>query len=146
MLFDNGDAGRYKTLEDDIVTLTKKHYDDAGLDIASNENCTIPAHTSKLISTGLILEVPVGCVGLLWSRSGLSVNHRIEVGAGCIDATYRGEVKVHLYNFGDNDFVVSRGDRIAQLLTLPIIKSRYVKIEDTSITNRQAEGFGSTGK
>ena len=129
----------------DLKQLTKKSIHDAGLDICSNENVTVLPHDSKLISTGLYLEVPAFYVGLVWPRSGLSVKNKVEVGAGCIDAGYRGEVKIHLYNFSDINFEVKRGDRIAQLLTIPINVSNYTQVDKLSETERGISGFGSSG-
>jgi dUTP pyrophosphatase len=126
--------------------LIKNNLQDAGLDILSNEDVVVPARNSKLISTDLYIAIPENHVGLIWSRSGLSVKHNIEVGAGCIDNTYRGEVKVHLYNHGDNDYVVSSGDKIAQLLTIPIHIYHYEQVDKLTSTERGAGGFGSTGK
>jgi len=130
---------------EDSGNLTKKHYFDAGLDVKSNENCTINAGDSKVILTGLYLQIPEGFVGLIWSRSGISVNNKIEVGAGCIDSGYRGEVKVHLYNFGDKDFIICRGDRIAQLLTIPVCLNEYVVVDKLDDTERGDKGIGSSG-
>lgn len=135
--------GKYKSTG---AKLSKKHFEDAGQDIYSNENIVIPAHNSAMVSTNLYIEIPRGCVGLLWSRSGLSVKHKIEVGAGCIDSNYRGEVKVHLYNHSDVDFQVNQRDRIAQLLTLPVNLERYDEVDVLSNTERGEGGFGSTGK
>jgi dUTP pyrophosphatase len=129
--------------------LTKKHDEDAGLDIMSAERVTILPLSSVVISTGLFLEIPFGHVGLIWSRSGLSCNHDIEVGAGCLDSSYRGEVKVHLYNHSkDHAYNVEYGDKIAQLLTVPIRTKRYESVEskeDLGITERGEKGFGSSG-
>jgi len=139
--------GRVKYLSDK-AKLFRKHADDAGQDVSSNETVVIPTRSSALISTGLIVEIPKDHVGLLWSRSGLSVRNRIEVGAGCIDESYRGEIKVHLYNHSNADFKVERGDRIAQLLTMPINLVSYKEIgiqEELDITDRGENGFGSTG-
>ena len=131
--------------------ITKKHDNDAGLDIYSDEDITIPSGSSLLISTGLFISIPDGHVGMLKSRSGLSVKHKIEVGAGIIDCGYSGEVKVHLYNHGDYDYWIEKGERIAQLLTIPVNLSRYElapEIDTTSVNidSRGINGFGSTGK
>jgi dUTP pyrophosphatase len=128
-----------------LRTLTKEHYYDAGLDIAALEDTTIPARGRAMVSTGVTLAVPEGSVGLLWSRSGMSAKHGIECGAGCIDSTYRGEVKVVLYNHTDEDYQVKRGDRIAQLLTIPIDPDPYERVAELSETKRGTGGFGSTG-
>lgn len=136
--------GRYVANRDDIK-LFRKHTLDAGQDVMSNENCIVLPKSSYLVSTGLTIALPNNHVGLLWSRSGLSVKHKIEVGAGCLDENYRGEVKVHLYNFSDVPFEIKIGDRIAQLLTMPINKSNFQKVENLDETDRGDDGFGSTG-
>ena len=102
--------------------------------------------SSAVIATNLYINVPKNHVGLIWSRSGLSVKHRVEVGAGCIDSGYNGEVKVHLYNHGESIFYVTKGDRIAQLLTIPINSSLYEKVDEfEEETTRGEGGFGSSG-
>lgn len=131
--------------------LFKKFEYDAGQDISSNENILLRARSSAKVYTGTTVLVPCGCVGLLWSRSGLSIKHKIEVGAGCIDHGYIGEIIVHLYNHSDEDFQINVGDRIAQLLTLPIDIRMYKTVSteeiiETNKTNlRHTSGIGSTG-
>ena len=139
--------GKYNNDNVDIKQLFKKHSQDAGLDISSNEDCFVPVGGSRLIHTGLYLEIPQNHVGLIWSRSGLSVDFGIQVGAGCVDSSYRGEIRVLLYNFGNTSFRVKRGDRIAQLLTVPINPHmyKYSIVEKLSCTDRGSGGFGSTG-
>lgn len=123
----------------------KKHSQDAAVDIKSSEDIQIPAKGSALIKTGLFLEIPSNHVGLLWSRSGWSVKNKIEVGAGCIDSNYRGEILVHLYNFSEVPFEIKKEDRIAQLLVLPIINTPFEEVTILSNTDRGENGFGSTG-
>lgn len=130
-------------------TMAKQHQADAGLDITSAENVVVPARGSVLVRTGLFLEIPESFVGLLWSRSGLSVKHKIQVGAGCIDSGYAGEVKVHLFNHSDTDYYVAEGDAIAQLLTIPVVISSYQHVpfdELNKSTQRGSNGYGSTGR
>lgn len=124
--------------------LTKSHPLDAGYDVASSEDIIVYPESRSLVSTELRVEVPEGFVGLLWSRSGLSTKHGIEVGAGCIDCGYTGEVKVVLYNHSFDPFIVKKGDRIAQLLTVPISLVPY-KEGVAKETERGQGGFGSTG-
>jgi len=139
-------TAKYKTtLPSPYKTMTKKNPQDAGLDICANENNFIDPKSSKLISTGLYLQIPDNHVGLIWPRSGLSVKNNIEVGAGCIDASYRGEVKIHLYNFGEDSFIINVGDRIAQLLTIPIFIQNYEQVDALDETERSDKGFGSSG-
>ena len=128
--------------------LSKSHPFDAGQDVYSNENKMIHPLDSAIIHTGLFLEVPKGYVGLLWSRSGLSCNDKIEVGAGCIDYGYKGEVLVHLYNLGINSFQVTKGMKITQLLTIPVLTSPYKQVggwSESIETLRGEAGIGSTG-
>lgn len=131
--------------ESEFKQLIKKNKYDAGYDICSNENICVPCKTRKLISTGLYLQIPQGFVGVIKSRSGLSVNEGIEVGAGVIDSTYRGEVKVLLYNHSFNSFPINKGDRIAQLLIIPLYDGEIKEVEELTETDRGGNGFGSTG-
>lgn len=126
--------------------LTKQHPEDAGLDIYADEEVWLHAYTDRVISTGLKIAVPLGHVGLIRPRSGLSVKHCIETGAGVIDSGYRGEVKVHLYNHGPDDFLITKDMRIAQLLTIPVNLGEYVQVDRLDDTERGEGGFGSTGK
>ncbi len=125
--------------------LSRKHASDAGLDVHSAEDVIIPPESSELVSTALIIAVPENHVGMLKSRSGLSVKYRLEVGAGVIDSGYRGEVKVHLYNHGHTAYHVKTGDRIAQLLTIPVNMGEYDKVSLLVDSPRESNGFGSTG-
>lgn len=126
--------------------LIRTHSLDAGQDIISNENKIIKSNSSEIIKTNLYINVPENYVGLIWSRSGLSVKHKIEVGAGCIDSGYTGEILVHLYNFGKTDYNIKNGDKIAQLLTVPVNLNNYQHIDKLDVTDRNDGGFGHTGK
>ncbi|HEY3197671.1 MAG TPA: dUTP diphosphatase [Nitrospirales bacterium] len=126
----------------------------AGYDLFAAERTVIPgARASEgrvdigraLVPTGLALSIPAGHVGRIGSRSGLSVKSNIETGAGWIDADYRGEVKVELKNFSGQDFIVEEGDRIAQLIILPIVTPDLEPIDRLPSTERGGGGFGSTG-
>lgn len=127
--------------------LHKAHKFDAGLDISATLGGVIKSNSYGTVDTGLFIEVPKGYVGIIWSRSGLAMKHGIHVGAGCVDSGYTGEVRVVLYNHSNEDFTYEKGDRIAQLLTIPINVERYVQTDEFSnTTNRGTGGFGSTGK
>jgi dUTP pyrophosphatase len=126
----------------------------AGFDLFAVERTVIPAACARegrvdigraLVPTGLAFSIPDGHVGRVGSRSGLSVKHNIETGAGWIDSDYRGEVKVELKNFSGQDFIVEEGDRIAQLIILPIVTPDLEAIDRLPPTTRGAGGFGSTG-
>ena len=119
----------------------------AGYDLTSIENISIPPRSRSLISTGLSIQLPMYSYGRIAPRSGLSVKG-LDVGAGVIDESFRGIIKVLLINNNDKDFVVNVGDRIAQLLVEPIYYPdvEHVKsLDDLSSTTRGDGGFGSTG-
>ena len=119
--------------------------DAAGYDIASAEETVVPAKGKTVVKTGISIAVPDGCYGRLAPRSGLAVRKYIDVGAGVIDADYRGEIGVVLFNHSEDDFQVKQGDRIAQLI-LEKIKTPPVKeTADLPSTVRGQKGFGSTG-
>tara|TARA_R110000868_G_scaffold297607_1_gene557935 strand:+ start:113 stop:511 length:399 start_codon:yes stop_codon:yes gene_type:complete len=125
-------------------SLTKTNYLDAGLDIKSNEDCVVQSQSNLLVHTGLFINVPEDHVGLVWSRSGLA-KLGIVVGAGCIDSGYNGEVLVLLFNHGMADYHVKTGDRIAQLLTIPVNLGLYTQVTSFEESDRGSNGFGSTG-
>lgn len=99
------------------------------------------------IPTGLIFELPTGWEGQVRPRSGLAWRHGVTMlnTPGTIDSDYRGEIKVILINLGREDFIVQRGDRIAQLVVAPVSQVALVEVEDLESTARGEGGFGSTG-
>jgi dUTP pyrophosphatase len=135
-------------LHSELAKLPRRADDGAaGYDLTSIENITIPSRSRSLVSTGLSIQLPMYSYGRVAPRSGLSVKG-IDVGAGVIDESYRGIVKVLLINNSENEFNVSVGDRIAQLLIEPIYYpdvDSVSSIEELSSTSRGSGGFGSTG-
>lgn len=119
----------------------------AGYDLYSSEEAVIPAQGQGLVATDISIIVPVGTYGRVAPRSGLAVKHGISTGAGVIDADYRGEVKVVLFNHSKKDFEIKKGDRIAQLVLERIINAdiKEISAEELTNTERGAGGFGSTG-
>ena len=122
------------------------HAGDAGADITASEKITIPPREKSLVSTGVRLEIPEGCVGLIWPRSGLAVKKGIDCGAGVIDSHYRGEIKVLLFNHSDTEFQIDPGDRIAQILIQKVERVEFYPADQLNKTTRNDAGFGSTGK
>lgn len=121
---------------------------DAGYDLASCEYVEVPARGRALVDTGLVVQIPPDCYARVAPRSGLSVKHGILVGAGVVDSSYTGVVKVLLHNTQDTPFQVYIGDRIAQLVLERIYTPVWEEaegIEDILPTSRGAGGFGSTG-
>lgn len=116
----------------------------AGYDIAASHYVEIKAGTRALVPTGLQLAIPEGYYGRLASRSGLAVTSGIHVGAGVIDSDYRGEVFVLLFNFGSRDYLVSPGQRIAQLILEKIAIPQALEVASLNPTDRGHAAFGST--
>mgnify|MGYP000963340248 CR=1 FL=1 len=107
---------RVKKLDPKAFIPTKGSEHAAGYDLYSIEQIIIPPNSKALVSTGISMAIPVGNYGRVAPRSGLACKNFIDVGAGVVDADYRGEVKVLLFNFAKEEFKVSVGDRIAQLI------------------------------
>ena len=123
----------------------------AGMDLRAavpeDEPLTLRPGDRHAVPTGLAMAIPPGFEGQVRPRSGLAARHGITVlnSPGTIDADYRGEVKVILINHGPEDFIVRRGDRIAQLLISPVVQASWREAESLGETERGAGGFGSTG-
>lgn len=102
---------------------------------------------SMVVQCGVCVEIPPGFVGLVCPRSGLAANYDVTVlnAPGIVDSGYRGEFKVILINHGAEAFEINRGDRIAQLLIVPVAQAHIVEADELSDTARGAGGFGSTG-
>ena len=122
------------------------HPGDAGADLKASESSIVLARGKALVPTGLCIELPEAHVGLIWPRSGLAVKHSIACGAGVVDAKYRGEIKVLLFNHSDKNFTIEPGDRIAQLLVQKVENINFLPVESLDKTERNEGGFGSTGK
>ncbi|XP_014245631.1 deoxyuridine 5'-triphosphate nucleotidohydrolase [Cimex lectularius] len=117
----------------------------AGFDLRSAYDYVIPARGKGLVKTDLQIDLPEGCYGRIAPRSGLAWKNHIDVGAGVIDADYRGNVGVVLFNHGSEDFHVKEGDRIAQLICEKIFYPSLQEVEEIKETERGTGGFGSTG-
>ena len=119
----------------------------AGMDIVSAENVTIAPGARHAVATGLAVAIPQGFEIQVRPRSGLALKHGITVPntPGTIDSDYRGELKVILINHGGEDFVIARGDRIAQLVIAAVTQASWNEVKELDATDRGAGGFGSTG-
>ena len=125
--------------------ITKKHRLDAGLDIKASDDFQIPGKGFIGVPAGIRISVPEGYVGLIKPRSGIGFGSGIDTGAGVVDAGYRGEVKVLLFNHSNKRYIGKKGERIAQLLTIPVNLENYVVVEELSEAERGDKGFGSSG-
>ena len=124
---------------------TRAHSTDAGLDIYAREDQIVPARGSAKFDTGVHIELPVGTVGMLKSKSGLNVKHGI-VSEGVIDVGYTGSIVVKLYNNSGFDYKVKAGDKISQLAILPILTPSLELVDTLDDTERGDNGFGSSGR
>jgi dUTP pyrophosphatase len=120
---------------------------DAGADLRSAIDAVIPAGARLLVPTGISIAMQAGLVGLVHPRSGLAAKHGITVlnAPGTVDAGYRGEVMVTLLNTGDAEFVINKGDRIAQLIFQEVIRAQFIRVESLPESARGEGGFGSSG-
>ncbi|KQW31965.1 deoxyuridine 5'-triphosphate nucleotidohydrolase [Rhizobium sp. Root274] len=123
----------------------------AGMDlraaVVADEPMVLAPGQRALVPTGFIFEIPEGFEAQIRPRSGLAFKNGVTClnTPGTIDSDYRGEVKVLLINLGDEDFVIERGMRIAQMVIAPVTQARVAEVTETSDTARGAGGFGSTG-
>lgn len=128
----------------------RAHKEDAGYDIMTPIDFVLRESTQNscgmaVIDTGVHVEIPHGCVGILKSKSGLNVNHNI-TGTGVIDEGYSGSIKVKLYNHGCQPYRFKKGDKIIQLVIYPILTPELEEVDELSESERGAQGFGSTGR
>ncbi len=120
---------------------------DAGADLRSRIDTVVPAQGRVMVPTGVSIALPDGYVCLVHPRSGLAAKHGITVlnTPGTVDAGYRGEIAVNLYNTGEQDFSITAGDRIAQLVFQKVERANFIRVETLPESHRGDAGFGSTG-
>lgn len=131
-------------LDDGAYAPVRAHETDAGLDLRTPYDVTVPAKGSEVIFTGVHVELPRGTVGFLKSKSGLNVNYGL-VSEGVIDVGYTGEIRVKLYNHSNKDYTFKAGDKITQLVIIPCFAPELVLVNELAKTERGNGGFGSTG-
>jgi dUTP pyrophosphatase len=138
---------KVKRLATDAILPSYAHPGDAGLDLFSNEHVPIGPGETRLIKTGISIELPENTEGQVRPRSGLALKHQVTVlnSPGTIDAGYRGEVGVILINHGRETFVAEKGMKIAQMLIKPVVTVVVQEVSGLSDTRRGQGGFGSTG-
>eukprot|EP00588_Corethron_pennatum_P010974 CAMPEP_0194270302 /NCGR_PEP_ID=MMETSP0169-20130528/4316_1 /TAXON_ID=218684 /ORGANISM="Corethron pennatum, Strain L29A3" /LENGTH=164 /DNA_ID=CAMNT_0039012303 /DNA_START=153 /DNA_END=647 /DNA_ORIENTATION=- len=136
---------RVKRLSENATLPRKGSSDAAGFDLCSSADMVIPASGRGIVPTDLSIATPPGTYGRIAPRSGLAAKKSIDVGAGVIDIDYRGPVGIILFNHGDTDFEIKRGDRVAQLILERISYAGLVEVDNLDETERGEDGFGSTG-
>ena len=134
-------------LDEGLPVPAHAHPGDGGVDLYAREAEELEPGERAVVATGIALAIPDGYAGLVTPRSGLAARHGISVvnGPGLVDGGYRGEIKVILVNLSDVTFLIERGDRIAQLVVVPIAVQEFVVVDDLEATTRGSGGFGSTG-
>lgn len=140
---------RYAKTHDDAREPTRGSTGAAGYDLYSVEDSVIPAGDRVMINTGVSFEIPDGYYGRVAPRSGLASKHGIDVLAGVADSDYRGTVYAILINHGKEEFLVKKGERVAQFIFEKIaVTSGLIEVsqEELTHTERGANGFGSTGR
>lgn len=138
-------ALRFVKMTDNAFMPTKGSKRAAGYDLYSAYDYSIEPMSNALVKTDLQIQIPEGCYGRVAPRSGLALKHFIDVGAGVVDEDYRGNLGVVLFNFGKEDFKITKGDRVAQLICEKIEYPELEEVENLDTTNRGDSGFGSTG-
>ena len=138
---------KFERIHEDAVLPAYAHPSDAGMDIRSVADLVVPARGRALVPTGLVVLLPPGYEAQVRPRSGLALKHGVTVlnTPGTIDAGYRGEIGVILFNSADADFEVRKGDRVAQLVIAPVTQPVIEEADSIDETDRGAGGFGSTG-
>ena len=141
---------RVKKLSPKAILPTYGSVEAAGADLYAclEEGVTIQPGETVFIPTGIALEVPKGCAGLVYARSSMGVKRGLAPAnkVGVIDSDYRGEIKVVLLNHGKVPRTVEHGERVAQFLITPVLTPQYEEVEELTDTDRGTGGFGSTGK
>ncbi len=143
---------KVKRLSEDYLDVPLPHYatpGSAGMDIraAIKEDVILKPGLVELIPTNISVEIPIGYEIQVRPRSGLAANHSIGIlnSPGTIDSDYRGEVKIIIMNFGKEDFKISKGDRIAQLIVSKVYTAKIEEVKDLNSSHRGEGGFGHTG-
>ena len=140
---------RVKKLHPNAILPTYGSQEAAGADLYAclDQSVTIEPGQTAWISTGIAMEVPRGCAGLVYARSGLACKKGLAPAnkVGVVDSDYRGEITVVLHNHGSIPQTISGGERIAQMVITPVLTPAYTEAEDLSDTGRGQGGFGSTG-
>ncbi len=137
-----------KRIDADLPLPENAYAGDAAVDLRSTIACTLKPFERKLVPTGIAIELPDGYAALVVPRSGLAIKNGITIvnAPGLIDANYRGEIKAILMNSDPSEeFRIERGDRIAQLMIVPIAQPRFEAVDSLSDTERGEGGFGSSG-
>ena len=123
----------------------RAHSTDSGADLFAAERTVLPPHAITNVHTGIAVELPENTSGIIWGKSSVE-SKGIKAMAGLVDAPYRGELIVCMYNLNDTEFVFEQGQKVAQLVVLPTLYPSFEEVSELTDTTRGSGGFGSTGK
>lgn len=122
----------------------RAHPTDSGADLFALERTVLPARAITKVHTGIAVELPENTSGIIWGKSSVE-SKGIKAMAGLVDAPYRGELIVCMYNLNEQDFVFEAGQKVAQLVVLPTLYPAFEEVSELTDTSRGEGGFGSTG-
>lgn len=122
----------------------RAHPTDSGADLFALERTVLPARAITKVRTGIAVELPENTSGIIWGKSSVE-SKGIKAMAGLVDAPYRGELIVCMYNLNEQDFVFEAGQKVAQLVVLPTLYPAFEEVSELTDTSRGEGGFGSTG-
>lgn len=136
---------RVKKLDPNAKLPLRAHPTDSGADLFALEKTVLPPHAITKVHTGVAVELPENTSGIIWGKSSVE-SKGIKAMAGLVDAPYRGELIVCMYNLNDSEFVFEAGQKVAQLVVLPTLYPTFEEVAELTDTSRGEGGFGSTGK
>lgn len=139
------DTLKVRRVDEKAVLPTRAHPDDAGLDLYASQDGYIDGQDRASVLTGIAIEIPPGHFGMVADRSSMG-GRGLKTSGGIIDSNYRGEIKVILNNLSKYPILIRAGDKIAQLLIIPVSLPKVVEVDSLSDSDRGTNGFGSTGK
>ena len=133
-----------KKLHPNALLPRRAHPTDSGADLFAVERTVLPPHAITHVHTGVAVELPENTSGIIWGKSSVE-SKGIKAMAGLVDAPYRGELIVCMYNLNDTEFVFEAGQKVAQFVVLPTLYPDFTEVAELSDTARGSGGFGSTG-
>lgn len=132
-------------LDDGAKMPTKAHESDAGYDIYAPDSFGVASQHSWTVDTGVHMLIPEGYVGMIKSKSGLNMNHGLRC-EGVVDAGYTGSIKVTMYNDSHSPYIFAKGDKVTQIVILPVPETKLMQVDSLEETERGSNGFGSSGR
>jgi dUTP pyrophosphatase len=136
---------KVKKLSPEANIPPKPYAGDAGIDLCAAEEVVIPARDRARVPTGLAVELPEGCVGLIWDKSGMALKQGIKVMGGVIDQGFRGEIVMCLANLSNEPQTIQKGQKAAQLLVQKVENVSIEEVAELAPSERGASGWGSSG-